>query len=69
MKKFKENLLSNRSNDERGDIVQTLLILVVFVVIVIAVGNILWGVIQGQANKVAGCLDSANPVSGTTECE
>jgi Kef-type K+ transport system membrane component KefB len=51
--RLKNNFNAMQEDDERGDIVQTLLIIVIFVVIVVAVGKLLWPVINGQANKVS----------------
>lgn len=67
MNKFRENVLANRSNDERGDIVQTLLIIVIFVVIVVAVGGIIWRAIDSQAKRVEACIDGANPVNDESQ--
>lgn len=68
MKNFVTNLKNGfksvREDDERGDIVQTLLIIVIFVVIVVAVGKLLWPVIQGQAEKTADTInDGTNYVN------
>lgn len=69
MKNFVANLrnglTSVREDDERGDIIQTLLIIVIFVVIVVAVGKKLWPVINGQADKTATTIeDGTNYVVG-----
>lgn len=65
-KKFKENFNAARES-EQGDIVQTILIIVIFVVIVVAVGAMLWNAIQGQANRVSNCIASANPVGNNNQ--
>lgn len=45
---------------ERGDIVQTIIIIAMFVLIVMVVGGILMAAIQGQAEKVGQCIENAN---------
>ena len=64
MEKFRSNFAATRES-ERGDIVQTLLIIVTFVIIVVAVGSILWKAIQGRAESVSDCIGGANPIKNT----
>lgn len=46
--------------EERGDIVQTILIIAIFVVIVVVVGNLLYTSISGASKKTANCINSAS---------
>lgn len=48
--------LKERDNEENGDIVQTILIVALFVLIVVFVGNLLYNAIAGQAEDVAACI-------------
>lgn len=48
--------LKERDNEENGDIVQTILIVALFVLIVVFVGNLLYNAISGQAEDVADCI-------------
>ena len=56
--------------EERGDIVQTILIIAIFVVIVVVVGNILFTNINSAATKTGKCINTANNVKtgNTTAC-
>lgn len=45
---------------ENGDIVQTIIIIAMFVLICVIVGGILMTAIQGQADKVGDCISNAN---------
>ena len=49
-----------RNRDERGDIVQTIIIIAMFVLICVVVGGILMTAIQGQAEKVGDCISDVN---------
>ena len=53
-------------NAERGDIVQTILIIAIFVVIVIVVGGILYNAIKSKGNQVGDCISNNGAGSGTT---
>lgn len=64
MNKFRENFAATRES-EQGDIVQTLLIIVTFVIIVVAVGALLWKAISERAKGVSNCITGANPVTGS----
>ena len=55
--KFRNNLDASR-RDESGDIVQTILIIVIFVVIVAVVGGILYTNIKGAADNTGKCINS-----------
>lgn len=57
MQKFKSNLDATRQ-DESGDVVQTVLIIAVFVVIVVVVGRLLFTAINDRAGKTADCINS-----------
>lgn len=57
MQKFKSNLDATRQ-DESGDVVQTVLIIAVFVVIVVVVGRLLFNAINDRAGKTADCINS-----------
>lgn len=46
--------------EERGDIVQTILIIAIFVVIVVVVGNLLYKSINSAATKTSGCINKAS---------
>lgn len=56
-KSFFDNLSERR---ESGDIVQTIIIIAMFVLIVVVVGNILYEAINGQAVKVGECIENPN---------
>jgi Kef-type K+ transport system membrane component KefB len=55
LNKFKNNLDTVR-NEESGDIVQTILIIAVFVVIVVVVGKLLFDSIQKRASSTSDCI-------------
>lgn len=59
-----------RRGDERGDIVQTIIIIAIFVVIVLVVGNIIFAAVEGAATKTGNCIKDANLVKtgGTSSC-
>lgn len=69
LKKFKNNLNTVR-NEESGDIVQTILIIAVFVVIVVVVGKLLFNAIQTRASSTSKCINSVGVATGgtTTGC-
>lgn len=67
IQRFKNNFAAAKES-EQGDIVQTLLIVVLFVGIVIAVGALLWRAIQGKAQDVSDCITSVKPVAGDHNC-
>lgn len=46
--------------EENGDIVQTIIIIAMFVLICMVVGGILFNAIQSQANTVGECIENAN---------
>ena len=50
----------SRAEMERGDIVQTIIIIAMFVLICMVVGGILINAIQGQAEKVGNCIENSN---------
>ncbi|HSN66900.1 MAG TPA: hypothetical protein VLS94_09675 [Fusibacter sp.] len=55
LQKFKNNLNTVR-NEESGDIVQTILIIAVFVVIVVVVGALLSKAIKDRATSTSACI-------------
>jgi hypothetical protein len=55
------------ANGESGDIVQTILIIAMFVLIVVVVGGILYTAISGQASKVGTCIAGGGQTSGCTD--
>lgn len=59
--------LSNRRKAEQGDIVQTILIIALTLVIVIAVFNSLTPAVIGQGNNIAKCISVAH--KGTSGCD
>ena len=69
LKKFKNNLDTVR-NEESGDIVQTILIIAVFVVIVVVVGKLLFDSINKRASSTSNCINSVGVANGgtTTGC-
>lgn len=68
MSRFINNLkagITSRETEERGDIVQTMLIIGIFVAIVVVVGRILWSSISNQAEKTGGLIeDGGNDILG-----
>ena len=52
------NRMDNRN--ENGDIVQTIIIIAMFVLICMVVGGILMNAISQQANTVGDCIKNAN---------
>lgn len=50
----------NADTEENGDIVQTILIIALFVLIVVVVGTMLNEAISGQAKKVSDCISDSN---------
>ena len=65
LKKFKNNLDTVR-NEESGDIVQTILIIAVFVVIVVVVGKLLFDAIGKRASNTSDCINSVGVANGGT---
>lgn len=55
--RWKGNFAAMNEDDERGDIVQTLLIIVGFVLITAAVIKFLWPVISGKAKQTGDVID------------
>ena len=56
LSKFKNNLDTVRK-EESGDIVQTILIIAVFVVIVVIVGKLLFDAISKRASTTSDCIN------------
>jgi len=48
------------NRNENGDIVQTIIIIAMFVLICMVVGGILMTAINGQADKVGECISNSN---------
>jgi signal transduction histidine kinase len=48
------------SKGENGDIVQTIIIIAIFVLVCVVVGGLLATAINGQGQKVADCIGSVN---------
>lgn len=66
LRTWKSNFNEVRSN-ESGDIVQTILIIALFVVAVIVVGNIIFKAIREKADDTASCIGNSNvSTDGTT---
>lgn len=63
--KWKSNFNEVRS-DESGDIVQTILIIALFVVAVLVVGNILFEAIKKKADVTSKCIGSSTVQIGGT---
>lgn len=65
--RFKNNLNAART-EESGDVVQTILVIGIFVVIVVVVGTIIYNAVRGKADTVGKCITNAGKVSsgGTT---
>lgn len=64
--KWKSNFNEVRSN-ESGDIVQTILIIALFVVAVLVVGNIIFKAIREKAADTGSCIANSNvSTDGTT---
>ena len=51
---------STKERLERGDIVQTVLIIAMFVLIVVVVGKLFYDAIFAQAGKVTNCIENSN---------
>lgn len=68
MSKWKNNFSSLRKDEDGADIVQTILITVLFVVIVIVVGGIIYKAVRGQGDRVGECLASADPTKANQDC-
>lgn len=60
---FRNNFDATRE-DESGDIVQTILIIAVFVVIVVVVGNILYTEIEKRSKSTAACINGVGTTGG-----
>lgn len=56
----------NQDNEENGDIVQTILIIALFVVIVVVVGGILYNAINTQAKSVGACIEGGGRKANCT---
>lgn len=51
---------STRERAERGDIVQTVLIIAMFVLVVVVVGGMFYNAIVAQGEKVTNCIENSN---------
>lgn len=56
---FKSNFNAEPEVDEQGDIVQTLLIIAIFVVIVVSVGALLTSVIKNRSNATGKLIENS----------
>lgn len=65
--RFKNNLKAARTQ-ENGDVIQTILMIAIFVVIVVVVGTIIYKAVQSKAETVGNCVKNAGKVNsgGTT---
>lgn len=61
--RFKSNFNSARDN-ERGDVIQTVLTIAVFVAIVVVVGSLIYNAVQTKTTEVGKCITNAGKVSG-----
>lgn len=62
-----KNLSLPKRGDERGDIVQTIIIIAIFVVIVVVVGKIIFDAVQSAATSTGNCIKDADLVkTGST---
>lgn len=59
LRTWKSNFNEVRSN-ESGDIVQTILIIALFVVAVLVVGNIIFRAIREKANQTGECIKGSS---------
>lgn len=57
---FVESFEGRKERAEAGDIVQTIIIIAMFVLICMVVGGILYKAINGQATKVGDCITNSN---------
>lgn len=63
LQNWKRNFNEVRS-DESGDIVQTILIIALFVVAVLVVGNILFKAIKNKADQTGSCIAGSTVTAG-----
>lgn len=68
IERFKSNFAAAR-NSEQGDIVQTLIIIAVFVFIVVVVGALLRKTIVDKANAVSDCIAGSGAGAGTAKAK
>lgn len=61
--KWKDNFSSVQQNEEGADIVQTILIIVLFVVGAVVIIGLVYNAIKGQADRVSECLADSSPVT------
>lgn len=61
--RFKSNFNSARDN-ERGDVIQTVLTIAVFVAIVVVVGSLIYNAVQSKTTEVGECIKNAGQVNG-----
>lgn len=54
---------------ERGDIVQTILIIAVFVGIIVVVGALLYKALNKQGDNLANCIAGAGNVGDSSNCK
>lgn len=59
--------LRDRDKEEHGDIVQTILIVALFVAIVVVVGKILYDAINDQAQNVGNCIQGGGRQAACTD--
>ncbi len=58
-----------KNNEENGDIVQTIIIIGIFVVICVVVGIMLTNAISSQASTVSACIsDASGAAHGSGNC-
>lgn len=67
---FAENMTdraARAAKGENGDVVQTVIIIGIFVVICVIVGGILLSSMEEQGNKLGNCIKGVNTKAGCTE--
>lgn len=65
---FAENMAdraARAAKGENGDVVQTVIIIGIFVVICVVVGGMIYNAMVSQGNKLSACIDGVNKQSGT----
>lgn len=60
--RFKNNLKAAHTQ-ENGDVIQTILMIAIFVVIVVVVGTIIYNAVKSKADTVGECVKNAGKVN------
>lgn len=67
LSKWKDNFSSVQQNEEGADIVQTIVIIALFVVGAVVIIGVIYNAVKGQADRVGDCLADSSPVTNNNQ--